>query len=430
MNHSEQQKKRVVIIGGGFAGINAAKELGDQPGCEVTIIDRRNHHLFQPLLYQVAMAGLDPSDIASPIRTMLNQYSNISTRLETVIGVDVDRQVVKTDCSDFPYDYLVVACGATHDYFGNDHWEEFAPGLKTIPQATEIRRRVLMAFESAERSQDRAEQIRCLRFVLVGGGPTGVELAGAIAEMARTTLKRDFKTINAGDAKVILIQGGDRVLEQFPEKLSAYGKRALESLGVDVRLGQRVTDITADGVQVGDEFIEARTVIWAAGVRANPIGKMLNAETDRAGRVLVGPHLSIASHDNVFVVGDLASASDGDGKPLPGLAPVAIQQGRYLGKLIAGLCTGVALSSPAAFRYHDKGQMATIGRRRAVMQSGRFQLTGTLAWLGWLFIHIIYLNGFRNRFFVFLSWVWSYMTFARGARLIVPKQWKINQAEG
>ena len=425
----DESKSKVVIIGGGFAGINAAKELGNNPYCDVTIIDRRNHHLFQPLLYQVAMAGLGPSDIASPIRSMLSGYDNINTLLGTVTGVDVDNQLVTTDVGELRFDFLVVACGATHDYFGNDHWEEFAPGLKTIPQATEIRRRVLMAFELAERTIDLQERSRCLNFVLVGGGPTGVELAGAIAEMAWTTLKSDFKNIDARNAKVILVEGDDRILKQFPEDLSSYGQQALESLGVDVRLGEQVTNINERGVEVGGEFIEAKTVIWAAGVKASPIGKMLGAETDRAGRVKVGPELSIEGHPNVFVIGDLASATGQDGKPLPGLAPVAIQQGRYVGNLIAAYSSDGMFEDQKPFKYHDKGQMATIGRRRAVMQSGRIKLTGTIAWLGWLFIHILYLNGFRNRFFVFLSWMWSYVTFHRGARLIVPKYWKIKETD-
>ncbi|MBB3206344.1 NADH dehydrogenase [Rhodopirellula rubra] len=422
--------KKVLIIGGGFAGINAAKKLGNAPDCSVTIIDRRNHHLFQPLLYQVAMAGLDPSDIASPIRSMLNRYDNISTLLGTVDRVDVDRRVLITEVGELAYDYLVVACGATHDYFGRDEWEDYAPGLKTIPQATEIRRRVLMAFESAERTDDLEEQTKCMTFVLVGGGPTGVELAGAIAEMARNTLKRDFKTIDATHAKVILVQSGDRILKQFPDALSQYSKAALEDLGVEVRLGDRVTDINAEGVQVGDDFIHARTVIWAAGVKANPIGKTLGVETDRAGRVQVGEDLSIAGHPEVFVIGDLAAAKDKEGNPLPGLAPVAIQQGHYVGKLIRSEVAGkTSMKTRRPFHYLDKGQVATIGRRRAVMQSGRLRLKGTLAWLGWLLIHILYLNGFRNRFFVFLSWAWSYVTFGRGARLIVAKQWKNNATE-
>ncbi|EMI57007.1 NAD(P)/FAD-dependent oxidoreductase [Rhodopirellula sallentina] len=423
-------EKKIVIVGGGFAGINAAKKLGRAQDCSVTIIDRRNHHLFQPLLYQVAMAGLDPSDIASPIRSMLNRYDNISTLLGTVESVDVDCQVLQTEVGVIPYDYLIVACGATHDYFGRDEWEDFAPGLKTIPQATEIRRRVLMAFESAERTNDLDEQKRFMTFVLVGGGPTGVELAGAIAEMARNTLKRDFKTIDASHAKVILVQSGDRILKQFPDPLSKYSKEALESLGVEVRLGDRVTDINGEGVRVGEQFVHARTVIWAAGVKANPIGKTLGAETDRAGRVVVQPDLSIDGHPEVFVIGDLAAAKDKAGNPLPGLAPVAIQQGHYVGKLIRAEVAGkITPTSRRPFHYLDKGQVATIGRRRAVMQSGRMRLKGTIAWLGWLLIHILYLNGFRNRFFVFLSWAWSYVTFARGARLIVAKAWKNSGTE-
>ncbi len=418
--------KKVVILGGGFAGINAAKVLGGDSNCRVTIIDRGNHHLFQPLLYQVAMAGLNPSDIASPIRSMLRQYDNVFTLMAEAKHIDVDRRVVVTDFGEREYDYLIVACGATHDYFGHDEWEQFAPGLKTIPQATEIRRRVLMAFEAAERTYDLDEQRRWMTFVLVGGGPTGVELAGAIAEMAHNTLRKDFKTIDATHAKVILVQGGDRILEQFPEALSDYSKKALESLGVNVRLGSRVTNITAEGVQVGDEFIAARTVIWAAGVKANPIGKTLGVETDREGQVTVGPDLAIAGHPEVFVIGDLANAKNEDGTSLPGVAPVAIQQGRYVGNLIRREAAGKGESPRSPFHYRDKGQVATIGRRRAVMQSGRFRLKGSLAWLGWLFIHILYLNGFRNRFFVFLSWAWSYVTFARGARLIVPKHWKNN----
>lgn len=415
---------KVVILGGGFAGLNAAKTLGGDRNCRVTMIDRGNHHLFQPLLYQVAMAGLNPSDIASPIRALLRSYDNTFTLMSEAKRIDVDRRVVVTDFGEREYDYLIVACGATHDYFGRDEWEEFAPGLKTIPQATEIRRRVLMAFEAAERTYDVDEQTKWMTFVLVGAGPTGVELAGAIAEMARTTLRKDFRTIDATLAQVILVEGGPRVLEQFPDPLSDYSKRALESLGVHVRLGSRVTDITAEGVQVGDEFIVARTVIWAAGVKASPIGKTLGAETTRGGQVIVGSDLTIAGHPEVFVVGDLASTKGSNGKPLPGVAPVAIQQGRYVGRLIRREAAGKGRTPRRPFRYYDKGQVATIGRRRAVMQSGRVRLTGSIAWLGWLFIHILYLSGFRNRFFVFLSWLWSYMTFARGARLIVPKRWK------
>lgn len=419
--------KRVLIVGAGFAGIAAARKLGRCKQAEVTVLDRRNHHVFQPLLYQVAMAGLDPSEIARPIRSMLYRYGNVRTLLGMATKIDTQRRIVTSEAGELPYDYLVMACGAHHSYFGNEQWEDFAPGLKNIPQATEIRRRVLRAFEMAERTQDKAEQEHYLNFVIVGGGPTGVELAGAIAEMARHTLRRDFRTINAADARVILVQGGDRILKQFPEDLSSYGKRALGELGVEVRLGDRVTHINAEGVQIGEDFLKAKTVIWAAGVQASPLGATLGTETTRSGQVVVGPDLSIAGHQEVFVLGDQAAATDRDGKPLPGLAPVAMQQGKYVGKLIAReIKTNQepASSQRQPFKYYDKGQMATIGRRRAVAQSGKIKLTGVIAWLAWLFIHILYLSGFRNRFFVFLTWAWSYLTFARGARLIVPRRWR------
>ncbi len=427
---SRNGSRKVVIVGAGFAGLGAARVLGRCKQAEVTVIDRRNHHLFQPLLYQVAMAGLDPSEIASPIRSMLHGYKNVRTLLGAVTDVDLVNQVIDSEAGKLPYDYLIIACGAQHSYFGNDNWEEFAPGLKNISQATEIRRRVLMAFEEAERTDDPTIQDECLTFVIVGGGPTGVELAGAIAEMAKFTLKRDFRTIDATCARVILVQSGDRVLKQFPDKLSDYGKKALESMGVEVRLGDRVTEITADGAQVGSEFIRARTVIWAAGVQASSLGKRLGVPLDRCGQVIVGRDLSIPEHPNVFVVGDQAAAADEHGTPYPGLAPVALQQGKYVGKLITRELSGATSSNSAnrqPFKYFDKGQMATIGRRRAVALSGRMELTGTLAWLAWLLIHILYLNGFRNRFFVFLTWSWSYLTFTRGARLIVPRRWRISE---
>lgn len=432
MNQSASPKK-IVIIGGGFGGLRAAQQLGNQPGCQVDLIDRRNHHLFQPLLYQVAMAGLDPSDIASPLRSIVRRYSNVQTTLAEVADIDVDNKTIRCKAEEdevFSYDYLIVAAGATHAYFGNDQWEPFAPGLKTIPQATEIRRRVLTAFEEAEQASDPTERAKWLTFVLVGGGPTGVELAGQIAEMARNTLVADFKAIDVSQTKVILVQGGDRVLEQFPKKLCDYGKDALESMGVEVRLGHHVTDIDAEGVCVGDVRIEAKTVIWAAGVKASPLGQCLGVTTDRAGRVEVGSDMAIAGSPNVFVIGDLALKKDDKGNLLPGIAPVAIQQGKYVGKLIRNeirdQINGKPVRERQPFEYFDKGQMATIGRRRAVMQSGKLNVTGTLAWLGWLLIHIVYLNGFRNRFFVMFSWTWSYLTYARGARLIIPKTWREN----
>ncbi|HBE69597.1 MAG TPA: FAD-dependent oxidoreductase, partial [Planctomycetaceae bacterium] len=386
--------KRVLIVGAGFAGIAAARQLGRCKLAEVTVLDRRNHHVFQPLLYQVAMAGLDPSEIARPIRSMLHRYGNVRTLLGMATQVDTSRRVVSSEAGELPYDYLVMACGAHHSYFGNEQWEDFAPGLKNIPQATEIRRRVLRAFEMAERTPDKAEQEHYLNFVIVGGGPTGVELAGAIAEMARHTLRRDFRNINAADARVILVQGGERILEQFPDDLSSYGKRALEELGVEVRLGDHVTLIDEEGVRIGEQFLKAKTVIWAAGVQASPLGATLGTDTNRSGQVVVGPDLSIAGHSEVFVLGDQASAVGDDGKPLPGLAPVAMQQGKYVGKLIAKEIKADREPSSvgrAPFRYYDKGQMATIGRRRAVAQSGKIKLTGVVAWLAWLFIHILYL---------------------------------------
>ncbi|PAY15470.1 FAD-dependent oxidoreductase [Rhodopirellula sp. SM50] len=424
--------RKVVIVGGGFAGIEAAKRLGKCDCVDVIMIDKSNHHVFQPLLYQVAMAGLDPSDIASPIRSMLSPFRNVRTLLGNVTDVDLERRLVDSDAGKFEFDYLVVACGAVHSYFGNDQWEQHAPGLKSLPQATEIRRRVLLAFEQAERTDDPTEQDHWMTFVIVGGGPTGVELAGAIAEMARYTLKRDFRSIDASLARVILVQAGERILEQFPDDLSEYSKQALESIGVEVRLGDQVTEVTDRGVQIGDHFLQARTVIWAAGVQASPLGQSLGVPTDRSGRVVVEPDLSIPGQRHIFVAGDMATVKDEDGKGLPGLAPVAIQQGRYLGELISREAQCFVIDRPAPersrFKYLDKGQMATIGRRRAVAQSGRFKLTGRLAWMAWLLIHIAYLNGFRNRTFVFLSWAWSYLTFARGARLIVPKNWRITKA--
>ncbi|MEM6690146.1 MAG: NAD(P)/FAD-dependent oxidoreductase [Planctomycetota bacterium] len=420
---------RVVVVGGGFGGMSAAKRLGNVENVHVTIIDKRNHYLFQPLLYQVAMSGLDPSDVAAPIRSILSKYRNINTLLATVAGIDYDQGRILCDAGSIPFDYAIIACGAMHDYFGNDKWENHAPGLKTIPQATEIRRRVLLAFENAERTADPKLQSEYLTFVVVGGGPTGVELAGAIAQMAHTTLRSDYRTVDAAQAKVLLVQSGDRILKAFDEELSRYAIKALGELGVTVRLGDRVTDIQEHGVLIGDEFVRAKTVIWAAGVRASALGKKLG-ETDRVGRVIVDSDLSIPDHPNAFVVGDMASAEDESGKPYPGLAPVAMQQGRYVAELIIAEVSGK--SDPhkrERFHYFDKGHMATIGRHRAVAETGRFKLKGMIAWLGWLFIHIMYLNGFRRKFFVFLSWMISYFTYSRGARLIVRKSWQLDRPE-
>ncbi len=415
---------RVVIVGGGFAGLNAAKGFRRAKHVHVTLIDRRNHHLFQPLLYQVAMAGLSPADIAAPIRSILSKQKNAHVLQGEVKSVDFDGKKVKADFGDVPYDYLILACGAKHSYFGKDHWERFAPGLKTVEQATEIRRRVLTAFEQAERSTNADEQRRLLTFVVVGGGPTGVELAGAIGEMSRFTLARDFRNIEPALARVILIEGGPRILSMFSPKLSKRATRDLESLGVQVWTSSLVNQVDESGVEVSEERISAGTVLWAAGVQASSLGSKLNLEVDRTGRVVVEADLSVKGHPNVFVAGDQAHV-DHSGSPLPGLAPVAMQQGRFLAKNILRELDG---SQRQEFQYKDKGQMATIGRSRAITEVGRFRLGGFGAWIAWLVIHIYYLTGFRRRLLVVLSWAWSYLTFRRGARLIVGKQWRFHQA--
>ncbi|MEM9367616.1 MAG: NAD(P)/FAD-dependent oxidoreductase [Planctomycetota bacterium] len=415
------EKQRVVIVGGGFAGLNAAKGLRRAKNVDVTLIDRRNHHLFQPLLYQVAMAGLSPADIAAPIRSVLSAQENARVLQGAVTSVNLESRRVQTDFGDVPYDYLVLACGAKHSYFGNKEWETHAPGLKTLEQATEIRRRVLTAFESAERSGDADEQRRLLTFVVVGGGPTGVELAGAIGEMSRFTLARDFRRIEPTLARVILIEGGPRILSMFSPKLSSRATRDLESLGVQVWTSSRVNKVDENGVEVGDERIRSATVLWAAGVQASSLGQKLGFELDRMGRVKVKPDLSVDGHSNVFVAGDQAHFAS-EGGALPGLAPVAMQQGRFLA---ANILRDLAGRDRLEFAYVDKGIMATIGRSRAITEVGKLKLTGFTAWLAWLVVHIYFLTGFRRRFFVVLSWAWSYLTFRRGARLIVEKEWRL-----
>ncbi|MEM6979044.1 MAG: NAD(P)/FAD-dependent oxidoreductase [Planctomycetota bacterium] len=424
INLSLNDRPHVVIVGGGFAGLEVAKRLGRTPHCDVTVIDRSNHHLFQPLLYQVAMAGLDPSDIACPIRSILAKYDHVRTIMSEVDQIDVESQRIHIRDRDLSYDYLVLACGAGVSYFGNDQWEDHAPGLKSIAQATEIRRRVLSAFEKAEQEPDESERKRQMTFVVVGGGPTGVELAGAIAEMANKTLRSDFNSIDPASSNVILMEGAGRLLASFDPSLSDYAARALREMGVNIHLNQLVDEISADGVQINDQFIPAATVIWAAGVAASPLGKQLGGQCDRSGRVMVRPDLSLPDHPNVFVIGDMAAARDQKGNQLPGVAPVAIQQGKYVGRSIANRLAKKNDPPAKPFRYFDKGQMATIGRRRAVLQVGKIKLTGTIAWLGWLFVHILFLNGMRNRVFVFLSWVWSYFLYLRGARLIVSSRWR------
>jgi NADH dehydrogenase len=412
---------KVVIVGGGFAGLNAAKMLGRAGNVDVLLLDRRNYHLFQPLLYQVAMAGLSPADIAAPIRSMLSRYPNVRVLQAEVHGVDFATKTVKADCVEAPFDYLMLACGSLHSYFGHDEWEEFAPGLKSLEQATEIRRRVLVAYEEAERTTDRTLQKKLLTFVVVGGGPTGVELAGAIGEMSRFTLGKDFRNIDAKQARVILIEAGSRLLASFDEDQSSRAQRDLEKLGVQTWTNSRVTRVDADGVEIGHERIAAATVLWAAGVQASEVGKESGFEVDRQGRVMVEPDLSVKGHPNVFVAGDQACFLHQTGSPLPGTAPVAMQQGRYIARTILNEVAG---RPRKPFHFADKGQMATIGRSKAVLEIGKIKLAGWLAWVAWLVVHIYFLTGFKNRLLVVLQWAWSYFSFRRGARLIVNKEWR------
>ncbi len=411
---AQNAEKRIVIIGGGFGGLSAAKALAREP-FEITLIDRNNYHLFQPLLYQVATAGLSPADIASPIRSVLRGQKNAKVILADVSGIDTTRNEVIAEGRRIPYDALIVATGARHAYFGHDAWAEYAPGLKTIDDATYLRRRILLAFEKAEAEDDAEERRRLLTFVIIGGGPTGVEMAGAIAELAKRALTSDFRSIDSRSARIVLVEAADRVLTPFEPALSEAARRSLEKLGVEVRLGSAVSDCNSDGVQVGDQFIETRTIVWGAGVMASPAGRWLGAETDRAGRVKVGVDLSVPGLPNVFVVGDTATVSGADGNPLPGVAPVAKQQGQYVARVLIARQSGKTTDS---FRYRDFGTLATVGRKSAVVQMGRLRLTGFLAWVLWSFAHIYFLIGFRNRFVVALNWLWSYVTFERGSRLI------------
>jgi NADH dehydrogenase len=413
---------KIVIVGAGFAGLNAAKCLRDIAGVSVTVIDRENHYLFQPLLYQVAMAALSPADIAVPIRTMFTSSKNIRVVKAEAQRVDVAARKVITDAGEFAYDYLLLACGARHAYFGREDWEPFAPGLKTLPQATEIRRRVLEAFEAAEKETNFDERRRYLTFVVVGGGPTGVELAGAIGEMSRYTLAKDFRHIDPRQTRVILVEAGPRILPSFDEKLAARAMRDLESLGVQTWTGAPVTDITSEGVSIGAEKVAAATVLWAAGVKASEIGKTLaDTKLDRAGRVEVDAYLNIPQHPEVFVAGDMSRFVEESGKQLPGVALVAMQEGIYFADTIKAELKG---KPRKPFRYRDLGQMATIGRSRAISEFGRLRLTGLFAWWFWLIVHIYRLSGFRNRLSVLIQWAWSYWTFGRGARLIVGKEWQ------
>lgn len=440
----------VVIVGGGFGGLNAARGLARSP-VRVTLIDRRNHHVFQPLLYQVASAALSPANIAVPIRRVVSRQRNATVILADVKGLDAVRRVVKLSDTEVSYDYLVIAAGATHSYFGHPEWEDPAPGLKTIEDALEIRKRFLIAFERAERARDEAQRRRELTFIVVGGGPTGVEMAGSMIEIARRAIPRDFRRIDTASARVILIEAGERLLGAFPPELSARAKRDLEELGVEVRLGSRVTAIDAQGVNVGAERISAGCVVWAAGVLASPLGECLRdtagATLDRAGRVIVEPDLTVPGHPEIFVVGDMAAAAlrpdepaaapgtavgptstatphDRASRPLvPGVAQGAIQGGRFAARMIDRRVRGrMTPGERPAFRYRDKGLLATIGRSKAVGMIGGFKCAGVLAWLLWAGIHIFYLIDFRNRLIVMLEWAWLYIVFDRGARLITGER--------
>ncbi len=408
-----ESRPHVVIIGGGFAGLYAARTLKKAP-VRITLLDRRNHHLFQPLLYQVATAALNPSDIAAPIRGILHRQKNASVIMADVRSVDVVRRKVVLEEGEVGFDYLIVATGATHSYFGHDEWATLAPGLKTIEDALEIRRRILLAFEAAERAASAEERKTWLTFVVVGAGPTGVELAGALTEIARHTLARDFRHFDPHDARVILVEGLPHVLQTYPESLSEKARRQLEDLGVEVLTGARVTSIDAGGVSLDEKRISARTVLWAAGVTASPLGRSLGAPLDRAGRVEVNPDLSIPGSDVVFVAGDLAALRE-SGKAVPGVAPAAIQEGKHAAENIERMVRG---KRTRPFHYFDKGSLATIGRAAAVADIGPLKLSGFIAWMAWLVIHIFFLIGFRNRFFVIVQWAWAYLTFQRGARLI------------
>lgn len=419
-------KKHVLIIGGGFGGLNAAKELGQYPELvDVTLIDKRNHHLFQPLLYQVATAGLSPSDIASPIRNVVSHYKNITVYMDEIDSVDAKTSTIHTKTMSAKYDYLIMACGSSHSYFGNDQWQKFAPGLKTLEMSLEIRRRILTAFEKAEKEVDREKQKELLTFVVVGAGPTGVEMAGAIAEIARQIMEKDFRNIKSEDSKIYLVEGGARVLASFNEDLSERSKSDLESLGVTLKLNTRVIDINESGVKIlhkeKEEFIKSVTVIWAAGVAPAAINKTLNIELDRSGRIIVGKKLAVKDHSNLYVIGDQAHFEEEGGRVLPGLAPVAIQMGKFAAQNIIRELKG---ENTLDFKYFDKGQMATIGRRLAVMEFGSIKATGGFAWLSWLFVHIYYLIGFKNRLLVLIQWFWSYITFSRGSRLITKEDWE------
>ncbi len=404
----------VLIVGAGFGGLAAAKAFSGKP-LNVTVLDRANHHLFQPLLYQVATAGLSASQIAQPVRHILQRAKNVTVAMTEVLGVNpADKQVLTADGT-FPYDFLILATGGRHSYFGHPEWEAFAPGLKSLEDALEIRRRMLSAFEEAEKTTDPEVRRAALTFVVIGAGPTGVEMAGAIAEIARYTMVRDFRRINPKQSRIILMDFAPRILPTFAEELSAAALKQLKRIGVEVRTGTKVEEVKPDGVAIPGEFIASRTIVWAAGNAASPLGAQLGVETDRAGRVIVSPDLTIPGRPEIFVIGDLANFPYQSGGPLPGVSPVAIQQGKHAARNILARIEGRPMTR---FHYFDKGSMATIGRRAAVADIRGLRFNGFLAWLAWLFVHLIFLIGFRNRVLVFLQWTWSYFNYYRGARLI------------
>jgi NADH:quinone reductase (non-electrogenic) len=409
-----QPQPRIAIIGAGFGGLEAAKALRREP-VEITLIDRQNYHCFQPLLYQVATAALSPADVAWPIRHILRQQKYATVLMTEVTGVDPVARIVSTEAGPFSFDFLVVAAGARNSYFGRDHWAEVAPGLKRIEDATCIRRNILSAFEEAEIVREDSERKRLLTFVIIGGGPTGVEMAGAIAEIARQTLARDFRRIDPRAARIVLIEGGPRLLPTFSERHSSYARDTLATMGVDVMTSSPVVECDSRGVELAGGRIEAGSIIWAAGVMASPAAQWLSAEHDRGGRVVVGPDLSLQGFKDIFVIGDTASVRDATGRSVPGLASAAKQMGKYVGKLIAARVAGQSMTP---FRYRHEGSLATIGRRAAVVELGPIQLKGFIGWMFWSAVHIYFLIGLRNRFVVAITWLWSYVTFKRGARLI------------
>jgi NADH dehydrogenase len=414
METTPTQKPRVVIIGAGFGGLEAAKKLSGQ-AVRVTVVDRTNYHLFQPLLYQVATAALSPADIAAPVRAVLSKSKNMEVILAEVQSIDVNAKKVKMVDGELDYDYLILATGARHSYFGHPEWERLAPGLKSLEDAVEIRRRILLAFEYAEKISDEAARKAAMTFVIIGGGPTGVEMAGAISEIARYTLAKDFRHIDPSQARVILIEGEPRVLAAFPEDLQISAMKQLVDLGVEVRTGIHATNLSEQGLQIGDEFIPCRVKIWAAGNNASIVGRSLGVPVDRVGRVIVNKDLTIPDHPEVQVIGDLANFSHQTGEPLPGVSPVAMQQGRHAARNILAMIDD---RKPQRFWYFDKGSMATIGRNKAVADLKLIHLSGIPAWLAWLFVHVIFLVGFRNRLAVLFQWAWAYLSFNKGARLI------------